>query len=281
MKKILIMTVIIIIAAISNTMATPLIWRGASTIKPMQFIGQVNLFYSQTTKSYDWTNNEWTSLADDKKTTSINAQIMAGLSPFKNFEFLVLAPIASKTQDTLNSFGPGDFWIKARYGLVSSKLVPIKFTLSGALVLPFASKDANPSLDDRTTDIGIGGILQTKSFGPFVGHLRFGYWFNGKTNDTTKVGDMLEYVAKLDYQLNKIITPFLSIWGTMQGKTEYNGEAKENTQKDRHNVQIGLVAKPISMLSIRPKISVPLEFICKGGSNAPFQIGLDFWVIAP
>ncbi|MEO0098794.1 MAG: hypothetical protein ABIK99_06425 [candidate division WOR-3 bacterium] len=278
MKKVL--TICLIFSAVVGT-ATPLIWRGASCLKPGQFIGHLFFTYSQTTKTYDWTNKEWKDLAADKRVTTFSTQVMVGFSPIKNLELKLMAPLTAKSMDTFHSFGLGDLWLKTRYGLISQKLSPVKFTLSGALVLPTSPKDAKPALDDRVTKIGLGGILQTKDLGPFIGHLRFGYWLNGKKNDTTKMGDMFEYFAKVDYKVMPMITAFLTLLGTMEGKTKINNVAIDKTEKDRHNLQFGLIFKPIPILWIRPKAAFPLLFLCKGGAIAPFTLGLDFWVIAP
>jgi len=278
MKKISIL-IILLAVAVNGLIATPLIWRGATNIKPKQFIVQSNFYYSQTAKTYNWTTNKWDTLSAKKKTSSINADIMFGYSPLKELELKVLVPVASKSQDTFSSFGIGDIWLKARYGLITDKKAPLLLTFTGALVLPTTSKDAKPAIDDRTMDIGLGLISQTKTFGSFLAHFRLGYWLMGKINDSTKVGDMFEYTAKFDYKLNKQITPFLTILGTMQSKTKLNGVAIDKTEKNRHNVQIGLAYKASKVLWIRPKVSMPIAAMCKGGPLAPYTIGLDFWVI--
>ncbi|MEO0074645.1 MAG: hypothetical protein ABIK31_00850 [candidate division WOR-3 bacterium] len=276
MKKSLV--VMIFLAVVVNMLfATPLIWRGATTIKPKQFIVQSNFYYSQTTKSYDTTQNKWDTLTTKKQVSSLNADIMVGYAPIKNLELKVLVPVASKSKDTSSSFGIGDIWLKSRYALITKE--PLLFTLSGAVVLPTASKTANPPIDDRTVDIGLGIIAQTKTFGKLLGHLRFGYWLMGKTNDTTKVGDMFEYFVKLDYKISKTLTPFLTILGTQQAKTKINNQQSHGTDRNRTNLQVGTIYKASPILWIRPKISLPITSMCKGGSLAPYTIGLDFWMI--
>jgi len=247
----------------------------------MQFIIEADFAYSKTTKTYNWTDKKWDTLTSKKQTTTFSATTMGGFSPFQNIELCLIAPLVSKSQDTLNSLGMGDFWFNLRYGALAGKKMPVKLTLSGALVVPAADKNAKLELDDRTLDIGLGAILQTKQLGKVLGHLRLGYWLNGKKNDTTKVGDMFEYVAKLDYNVTKEIMSFIQIAGTMEGKTKIKDKAQPETEKDRHNFTIGAVLKPVKILSVRPKILVSLPFISKGGSAAPFSLGLDFWVIAP
>jgi hypothetical protein len=261
--------------------ATPLIGRGAGTLKPMQFIAELDLGYSQTAKTYDWTAKEWKDLENKKKTTTISGMLLAGLAPLKNWEVLLMAPLASKSQDTLSSLGVGDVEFHTRYGIIAGKLVPVKLTAVAALGLPTASKDAKPKIGDGKMAGALGIIATTKPLGKAVVHARAAYWLNGKTNDTTKVGDMLEYVVKLDYDFTKSFQLWASLVGTMQAKTEYNGTAKDNTQQDRHLAQVGVVYKPIPMLSIRPKIALPLQFLCKGGAMPAYNAGLDFWVVAP
>lgn len=282
MKRNLVLAAVLVAAA-SSLLATPLIGRGAGTLKPMQFIVELDLGYSQTAKTYNWTAGEWpdTSDADKNKVATISAMLLAGLAPLKNWEVLLMAPLASKSKDTLSSFGPGDVELHTRYGIIAGKLVPVKLTAVAALGLPTSDKEAKPKLGDGKLAGALGVIATTKPLGKAVAHLRAAYWLNGKTNDTTRVGNMLEYVAKVDYDLTKSFQLWLSMVGTMLAQTEVNGEAVDKTQQDRHIAQLGAVVKPIPMLSIRPKVGLPLEFLSKGGSLAPLNVGLDFWVIAP
>lgn len=277
-------TAVVLLAAASMVPATPLIGRGAGTLKPMQFIVQLDNSYSQTAQSYDWTAKEWKDITDaKKKTTTIgsNLQLGLGMPWLGNWELVLMAPLAAKTQDTFSSLGPGDIELQTRYGIIAGKTAPVKLTAVGALGLPTADQGAKPKIGDGKMSGALGLIATTKAFGPVVGHLRAAYWLNGKTNDTTRVGNMLEYVAKLDFDLTKSFQLWASLVGTMQAKTEYRGAAKANTEQDRHQVQVGAVVKPIPILSIRPKVALPLGFLSKGGSMPTFTPGLDFWVIAP
>lgn len=269
-------------AVVSSSFATPLIARGAGTLKPMQFIAELDLGYSQTAKSYDWTNKEWKEITDaKKKTTTISGMFLGGLGLLPNWELLVMVPLASRTQDTLKSLGVGDIELQSRYGIITAKLSPVKLTAAGAIGFPTADQNAKPKIGDGKFSGGLGLIAMTKKFGPVLGHLRAAYWLNGNINDTTKIGNMFEYLAKLDYDFSSAFQLWLSLAGTMQGQTAYRGVAKANTEQDRHIAQVGAVWKPFPMLSIRPKVGIPLEFVSRGGSLAPFSAGLDFWVIAP
>ncbi len=276
MKKGLILMAILAVA-VSSVSASPLIWRGASVLKPMQLMVLVPNGYMQTAKGYDWDNSEWVELNDAAKTTSIKSVPMVGLGLFNGLELGVVAPLYSKTQGDNSSLGLGDALLKARYGLLKGELLPVKLTLSAAAVLPTAPEDANPALGDRTLDFGLGAIAQTQKLAGFIGHLRLGYWLNGKTpgEEGQKLGNMFEYVAKVDYKFNKKTGVFLSMGGIMQA------EGDANKEKARHEAWVGVVWKPIPKLAVRPKVGVPLEFACKGGSLQPFDIGLDFWVTLP
>lgn len=278
------LTAALLVAAASPSLATPLIGRGAGTLKPMQFIAELDLGYAQTTKSYDWTNSAWKDLDNNKKTTTLSGMLLVGIAPLKNWELLAMVPLASKSQDTLSSLGVGDVEVHTRYGLLADKKdkkVPVKLTAVAALGLPTSDKNAKPKIGDAKMSGSLGLIATTKAFGKAVGHVRAAYWLNGKTNDTTKAGNMFEYVAKLDYDFTKKFQLWASLVGTMQAKTEVNGAAVDKTEQDRHVAQLGIVVKPVSILSIRPKVGLPIAAISKGGSIAPFNVGLDFWVIAP
>ncbi len=281
MKNILLLTAIV--AVVSNLLATPLIWRGATTIKPMQFIFEADFAYSRTTKTYNWNEKRWDALPSEKQTTTLSSTMMVGFCPFPNFEVCLIDQLATRSQDTLRSFGMGDLWFNIRYQAIASKLAPVLLTFSGALVVPISDKEAKLPIDDGTMDIGLGAILQTKEFGRILAHLRFGYWINGKTDDTTKLGNMFQYAAKLDYNLSKSksLMAYIQVAGTMEGKRKIRNEAKANTEKDRHNFAVGAVFKALPKLSIRPKLAVSLPFISRGGSLAPYTLGFDFWLVVP
>jgi hypothetical protein len=279
---------VVLAAAAGSAVATPLIWRGAGVLKPMQLIGQLNLSYSQTAKGYDWADEEWRSLDDDKKVTTIKGDVMVGISPLKNLEVLLYAPVMSKSQGDDSSMGLGDAWFKARYGILQGKVLPVKLAGSGAVAFPTAGEDAKPSLGDRTLDVGLGLIAQTQKLAGFVIHARLGYWLNGtyeqtsgEVEQTFDVGDMFEYVAKADYFFAKNACAFASAIGSMQGRTKVEGDEVANSEKELHSACVGAVWQPLPFLSIRPKVTVPLEFVSRGGSIPAFTPGLDFWVTLP
>jgi len=271
----------LLVAAASTLSATPLIGRGAGILKPLQFLGEVDFGYSQTGQKYNWTDSKWADLADTLKTSTVSAAVIAGLAPLKNWEVLLHAPLASKSQGSKSALGLGDVEVHTRYGIIAGKLSPVKLTAVGAVAFPTADKSAAPKLGDGKFAGALGAIATTKPLGKAVAHLRAAYWLNGNTNDTTKAGNMLEYVAKLDYDFSKMFQLWVSLVGTMQAKTEVNGTAVDKTEQDRHIGQFGAVVKPIPMLSIRPKAGLPIAALSKGGSIAPFTVGLDFWVILP
>jgi len=270
-----------VVALVSGLGATPLIGRGAGTLKPLQFLGELDLGYAQTTKTYDWAANTWKDLDAKERTTTLSGTFLLGFAPIKRWELLLLAPIASKSQDTLSSFGVGDLEFHTRYALITGKLAPFFLTGVAGVAFPTADKTAKPKIGDGKFAGALGLIFQTRQIGPILGHLRAAYWLNGKTNDSTRVGNMFEYSAKCDYKLIKMLELWLSLAGTMQARNEINGVAKTNTEQDRHVVSAGAVIKPIPVLFIRPRVGVPLEFISRGGAIAPFSLGLSFWVIVP
>lgn len=284
MKRILTVAAVMLAAA-SVVSATPLIGRGAGTLKPRQFIIQLDNSYSQTSLGYNWSTKEWKdTIADNKKVTSIGTTLQLGIGMpwlLKNWELMLMVPLAAKSQDTLNSLGLGDIELQTRCGIIAGKTAPVKLTAVGALGLPVADQNAKPKIGDGKLSGALGLIATTKAFGKAVGHLRAAYWLNGKTNDTTKAGNMLEYVAKVDYDFTKKFQLWASLVGTMQGRTEVNSTAKEKTEQDRHVAQVGLVVKPVPVLSVRPKVMLPLAGISRGGAIAPFSAGLDFWVTVP
>jgi len=291
MKRGLIVAVLLVAAA-SSALATPLIWRPAPTLKPMSFEAYLGTNYMQTARTYDWTAGEWKDLADDKKTTVIKLFPAVLFCPVNNLEVGVLAPVFSKTQGDNSSFGLTDLWVKARYRVLNSKLIPLQATLSAAAIIPAADQDAKPSLGDKSTDFGLGLILMSKKVANMTFHARAGYWLNGtytktdgEVESTVDVGDMFEWLLKVVYVFNSRSNVWLTVAGTSQSGTEttVGGETTTGKPTERLMPWVGAVFKPIPgvKLAIRPKVGLPLEFGSKGGSLQPWEAGLDFWVDLP
>lgn len=281
MTRLLTLAAFLAVAASLN--ATPLVGRGAGMLSPKQFLGEIDFGYSKTASRYDWANNEWVDLIDTLQTSTISAAVIAGFAPMKNWEVLLHAPLAAKSQGSFSSLGVGDVELHTRYALIAGKTAPVKLTAAAGIGLPTADKSAKPKIGDGKLSGALGLIATTKKFGLFTGHVRAAYWLNGKTNDTTKAGNMFEYVVKGDFDFTKTFQVWLSLVGTMQGRTEINGTAKEKTEQDRHVGQVGLLLKPksVPVLTIRPKVGIPLQFLSRGGQIAPWVGGLDFWVTVP
>ncbi|HDR00430.1 MAG TPA: hypothetical protein ENN51_09135 [candidate division WOR-3 bacterium] len=275
-RSLLLLAVLAVSASVS---ATPLIGRGAGTLKPMQFLAELDLGYSQTAKSWSWADGEWKDQTDPQKVTTLSGTLIAGFAPLKRWEMLMMAPLASRSRDTLNSFGVGDIELQTRYALLTGPKAPFALTGAAAVAFPTADQDARP-LIGYGKFAGAAGLIGTKRFGSAITHLRAAYWLNGKTNDTTRVGNMFEYVAKFDYDFTKTFQLWTSLVGTMRARTEVNGAVVEKTEQDRHIAQFGAVWKPVPILSVRPKVCLPLQALSRGGVIAPFTAGLAFWVIA-
>jgi hypothetical protein len=254
--------------------ATPLIWHGASLLKSKQTLLQMNFSYGQVSLKYQ--DNSWHSLPDQQKTLQISPEMMFGYAPLKNLELKLALPIGYKKQNLNKAFGIGDLMLKIRYGVVSQ---PFLFTVASALNLPTSSKNTDLPIDDHTLDLGIGGYLGTKRYKNFTGDLRVGYWFNGKINDSTRLGNSLEYFLKIDYQNKPNLIPYLALFGEWQDKSKINNHPQLNTERTRHNLQLGLVAKLSPNFWLRGKFSLPIKTYSKFGSLAPFRLGLDFWVV--
>ena len=261
--------------------ATPMLSRGASVLRPLHFIGYAAIGYSRTTSSYDWTNNGYEGLADSLKTGSVSAQVMAGMSPLSNLEVLLMAPVVFKDKGDLSSAGLGDAWLLARYGLLNSGLLPVRLTLAAALALPTSAQDAAVKLADHTTDIGLGLAAQTVKIGPLAGHFRAAYWFKGKSNDTTRLGNVFEYVVFPDFSLGKKASFFVTLSGTVKANQVINGESKLNTESLAQYVGAGFTWNPIGPLWLKPKAALPVTALSKGGSLPGFSAGLDVWATLP
>jgi hypothetical protein len=281
MKRLTVMVLALAVLA-GSAMATSFLGRSSTVNKQYQFFGWTNFGYSQTALNYNWTSGKYEALAatGQTKTTSCDLTLAFGLS--KEFDIDVVAPLAMKQKGDAKSAGLGDLMVYARYGILQDPEKPLKVALLLGGNLPTASKNASPALSDRTTDVAFGLSLNTKKLGKFLGHVRAAYWFNGKIPDTeTKVGDMFEYLLCGDYSATKTLTPELALSGYLRDESQLGGTWIPKTQVSQHLVSALLMWKPISMLTIRPKVSFPLTFISQGSTMASVYGGLDVWVTYP
>jgi hypothetical protein len=157
----------------------------------------------------------------------------------------------------------------------------VKLAATLGVNLPTSNKDANPALGDRTTDVGLGLSAVTSGLGKLTLHGRAAYWLNGKTDSITKVGNLFEYLLCADYAVNKWFVPELALSGVVTAQKQLNGIAQDHTESGIHSGSLLFLLKPLPMLVVRPKVSVPLEFVSQGGSIAPYSAGLDVWVTLP
>ncbi len=289
MRRGLILAALLVVAA-SSVQATPLVWRQAKMMAPMSLEAYLGVGYFQTARGYNWTDEAWQDLTDAQKTTVIKLMPAVYFAPVKNLELGVVAPLASKSKDTLSSSGLGDAWINARYGLLQGKLIPVMLTLSAAAVLPTAPEDANPTLGDRTFDIGVAAVAQTKSIAGFSAHARAGYWLNGsytrtveEMEQTVDVGDGVEWLVKGVYAFSKKANVWVTLCGMFLGNSEVDGDEVANSAVDRAAVWVGAVVKPLPVvkLAVRPKVGVFLEPLSRGGGMQPWEAGVDFWLAVP
>jgi hypothetical protein len=254
--------------------ATALIGRSGVVLKPLQLFGWVNAGYSRTVKAYDWESGEY-STAGVIPQDNLTAEVMASLGLPGKLDVAAMVPLAMKKKDTLQSSGIGDAMIIARYGVLQSSLLPIKAALMLGVNVPTATKDASPALGDRTFDIGAGLALNTSKLGPLVFQARGAYWYNGKPEGGARPGNTLEYLLDVDYYASAKVIPELALCGSMQAATDAAHEVSQ------HTASLLVLFKPVPFLVVRPKVSLPIASISKGGSLANFGAGLDFWVTVP
>jgi len=276
-------TVMVLALAVlaGSAMATAFIGRSSAMNKQYQFYGWANFGYNQTALSYNWTAGKYEAPAGFVATQTISCDLTLGFGLSKEFDIDVVAPLAMKQKGDAKSTGLGDLMVYARYGILQDPDKPLKAALILGANFPTADKKASPALSDRTTDFAFGLSMNTKKLGKFGGHVRAAYWFNGNLPDVeapTKVGDMFEYLLAGDYSASKTITPQLGVSGYIRDQTTLGGTWVPKSQVSQHLVSALLMWKPISALTIRPKVSLPLTSISEGGAMANWYAGLDVWV---
>jgi hypothetical protein len=275
MKK----AVCLIFAMMLVANATPLLWRGAKCMPANSAIFMGGFTYFTTSRYYDWANEEWADLPDASQTDVIGMHFMLGYAPIANWEIMVHVPLMMKSRDTISAFGLQDAWIKTRYQFTGGKNKPFVTGLV-AVRIPTSDDSLDIVLDDQTLDIAAGVLFQ-HSVSSFVFHLKAGYWYNMKNDAEYDIGDELEGIFKVDYVFSKQVTAFLNFnyLNTFQMK-DTSGTAIDHTEKTRFYIIPGIVFKPVSGLSVRPKFIYPLEMIDKGGSDGAWKLGLDIWYVA-
>jgi hypothetical protein len=248
--------------------------------KQYQFFGWTNFGYNQTALSYNWTSGRYVALAETLQTRTVSCDLTLAFGLTKEFDIDVVAPLAMKQKGDAKSAGLSDLMVYARYGILQDAEKPLKVALLLGANLPTASKTASPALGDRTADLAFGFSANTKKLGKFLGHIRAAYWFNGSSGDT-RAGDMFEYVLCGDYSVSKTLTPELALSGYIRDETDWGGTWIPQSEVSQHLLGVLLMWKPISMLTIRPKVSLPLTFISQGSTMADWYAGLDVWVSVP
>jgi hypothetical protein len=272
--------VLMLVVLSGNAMATYMLARGASVVKPLQFVGFVAAGYSRTAQAYDTLQQKYVALPEGSRTSTLGADVLVGMSPLRNLEVLAVAPVVWKGRDSLSSLGLGDASLMLRYGLLGGVL-PVKLTLAAAVMMPTSPKEAVLALGDRTLDIGLGAAAQTAKFGPLVGHARVGYWLNGKTNDSTKVGNLFEYLVFPDFALGKKASFFVTLAGSVKADDAVSGVNRALSGAGQHSAGLGFTWNPVGPLWLKPKASMPVAAISRGGSLPNFTVGLDVWATLP
>ncbi len=261
--------------------STPLIIRTGTTLKTFQVLGWVNFTYNQTVKSYNWDTNEFIKPEGFEPTTTAGADILASVGLPGKLELGGVLPVMMKSKGETSSQGIGDLLLVARYGILQSPLLPVRMALSVGISLPTGDKNANPALGDGSTDLGIALALNTVKLGFVTGHLRAAYWLNGKTDENTRLGNMLQYMAGLDFSILPKLTPQITFTGYNQKAKLVNGTPLPNSEIDRGFLGVLFLWQPIPKLTLRPKVSFPLPPLCKGGALADYNLGLDAWITLP
>jgi hypothetical protein len=280
MRKLVIVAVAVAFMA-GNAMATYMLSRSASVVKPLQFVGFVAAGFSRTAQEYVDSTGKYVALPADKQTSTVSADVILGMSPLKNLEVLAVAPVVSKSKGGVNALGLGDASLMLRYGLLSGAVLPVKLTLAASVMMPTSAKGLAIPLGDRTLDIGLGAAAQTAKIGPMVAHARLGYWINGKTNDTTKVGNQFEYVVFPDFALGKKASVFVTLSGLVKAEDVVSGAKTALSGAGQHSIGGGFTWNPVGPLWFKPKFAVPVAGVSKGGSIPNFTVGLDLWAVIP
>ncbi len=278
--KVLFLSVVLLLV-VSGLSRAQVHWRSAKTMPKGSYLVMASWYYTDFTKFYDWNVEEWKDLPSDSSRTYWGFNTMFGYAITDRLEAHVHVPITFKSaeNDTIkrSSSGLGDIYLKSRYSVLPWAKDRHGLTLTGALRFPTGDEEASPALGDGTTDFAIGEIFTTAWMNNFRGHIKAGYWFNGKNDDEVNIGDEFKLILKLDRKLSPKVMPFMTYIYYSQTKKETDAGIVANSQKIRHYFVLGGVYKPIEGMFIRPKVVMPIGG--EGGSLYAFKPLIDFWYI--
>lgn len=282
MKRTIYLTAsILVILSVANLAKAQVLWRGAKTMKKGSFIAMGEVYNMDYSKKY--INSDWQSNPSDQ--SNFGFEFMFGYALSDRWEVMLHAPLYFKSSPVNNvkekSSGIGDAYFKTRYALVPWAKDKHGITLVGSLRLPSGSDNKQSTflnLGDGTTDIGLGGMLTTKWFNKFKGHVKLNYWINGKTDADVNKGDEMKLILKLDHNLSKKFMPFVTFihYKVFENK-DADGNKIAGSNKSRNYFVIGTVYKPKAGLFLRPKLS----FFMGGKNGVIFNVKpiFDMWYV--
>ncbi|MCP4674725.1 MAG: transporter, partial [Deltaproteobacteria bacterium] len=179
-----------------------LLMRSAKTLPEKGALVWESTFFTTFTHKYDFEKKRFTDLrGDNYKLTSFT---MLGYGILNNLELLAQLPIhyntSTKEGKTDTSLGVGDMSLQTRIMVCAGDKIWPAINFSAMLRFPSGDDKGNPRLGDGTIDYGFSTVV-TKRAGFFIAHIKFGYIFNGRDSNNTKLGDQFLYMLKGDFIL--------------------------------------------------------------------------------
>jgi hypothetical protein len=240
-----------------------------------------SLFLSFPQEKYDSDKEEFVDLGADSH--SFTSYTMLGYGIVDNLELLVQLPVHWKTQEPDESVGIGDVSIQPRLLLYKGEGAYPSVNLGVMLRFPTGDEHEKPSLGDGTLDLGFSTVI-TEKIGFFVGHLKFGYIFNGRKPDEVNLGDKVMYMVKADfivvagdYPAMKQLALMLGFCGNWKfDDRSVDGDRVKHTHQYRPLQIAPMIRWTFAKgMFIRPKVVVPIKALATGGKYFPVQYVLD------
>ncbi len=285
--------------------------RSAKTMKQGSYIVMAHFYHMNFTQTWDTSDEEWVDYDHTKIEYGVNP--MFGYAVTDRMEWMINVPFRNINYESedgtveKSAMGVGDIWLKTRIAILPWAKDKHGLTFLSTLSLPTGTKYQEIALGSGRLKWALGGIISTKWFDKFRGHLKLNYWFDQKgwysgSNttaseqvvvgaDTTDqsyltmisannkdVGDNMKIIVKLDYNFHKKFMGFATYIHTRKWKDRTApGVITPNTHKIRHIAQVGGVYKPKKGVFIRPKVA----FTVGGevGLAYTFKPMLDLWYV--
>jgi hypothetical protein len=230
----------------------PIIGMSTNTLRKNGFMLEGHFFYSDFTKRYDFSSEEYVPFPSDHKYTIIGF-LPEGYYGILDVLTLHLAvPVTMHERDygtSEKATGLGDVYADLKYRLLEGGYLTPMISFFAGGRFPTGDKDKIPPLGDGSMDF-VGGLLLSEYLPMVATHLGIGFWYNGSVDDVD-IPDILFYNGTIEY-------PFFPQFTVL---CEADGFISVSGDEQTHSLEIcpGVRNSTFPGLDIEVSLKVPLK----------------------